>query len=356
MIGLRALNRQTELPPPLGRIALQGEHATPRRRFAAIGECMLELRHLDEDRLALSFAGDTYNAAVYLARVGGGRVAVDYVTALGDDPYSERMLAAWRDEGIGVDLVARLPGRLPGLYLIRTDPRGERSFYYFRLAAAARDMFRTERAAEILAALARYDDLYFSGITLSILDEESRATLLRLMDEGRANGARVAFDPNYRAAGWPSPEVARAAMIDALRRADVALPTLADERLLFGDSDAETCAARLRALGVAEVVVKMGAEGCLVSCGGELRFVPACPAVEVVDTTAAGDSFNAAYLAARFAGAEPEEAARQGHRLAAEVIRHPGAIIPRAAMPRLFGSAKSGARLEGERGPSPLRD
>ena len=53
----------------------------------------------------------------------------------------------------------------------------------------------------------------------------------------------------------------------------------------------------------------------------------------VVDTTAAGDSFAAAYIAARLAGAEPVEAARAGHRLAGVVVCHPGAIIPRAAMP-----------------------
>ena len=63
--------------------------------------------------------------------------------------------------------------------------------------------------------------------------------------------------------------------------------------------------------------------------------VEAPPAAGVVDTTAAGDSFAAAYLAARLRGAAPAEAARAGHALAGAVVRHPGAIIPRDAMPDL---------------------
>jgi sugar/nucleoside kinase (ribokinase family) len=83
-------------------------------KVASIGECMIELRHRGESDLELGYGGDTLNFAVYLARLTRGTgVAVDYVTALGDDPYSDAMLAMWRAEGIGCELVARLPGRLP---------------------------------------------------------------------------------------------------------------------------------------------------------------------------------------------------------------------------------------------------
>src|SRR3712207_2573497 len=98
-------------------------------KVAAIGECMVELTVLGADTLRLGFGGDTLNTSVYLARLG---IAVDYVTALGDDSYSARMVAQWREEGIGIDLVLRLPGRLPGLYLIETDASGERRFLYWR--------------------------------------------------------------------------------------------------------------------------------------------------------------------------------------------------------------------------------
>jgi 2-dehydro-3-deoxygluconokinase len=306
-------------------------------RVASIGECMIELRHQGETRLDLAYGGDTLNFAVYLARLTRGRgVEVDYVTALGDDLYSDAMLALWRAEGIGCDLVARLPGRLPGLYTIRTDQRGERTFTYWRSASAAREVLRGERARDIPARLVGHDLLYLSGITLSILDAPQRDALMALADAVRAQGGRVAFDSNFRPAGWPDRDEARATFDEMLRRVDIALPTLDDDQALFGVGDAEACAGRLHGLGVGEVVVKLGARGCCLSSGGRMALVPAEPVARVVDSTAAGDSFNAGYLASRLAGLEPDAAARLGNRLAARVIAHPGAIIPVAAMKDLM--------------------
>jgi len=302
-------------------------------RVASIGECMIELRHRSETDLELAYGGDTLNFAVYLARLSrAADVAVDYVTALGEDPYSDAMLALWRSEGIGCELVARLPVRLPGLYTIRTDAQGERTFTYWRSASAARDVLQGAHGARIAERLAGYDLLYLSGITLSILDGAQRERLLALADAVRARGGRVAFDSNFRPAGWPDRAAARDAFERMLRRVDIALPTLDDDQALFGVADAADCARRLHGLGVAEVAVKLGKEGCWLSPRGAKGPVPADPVARAVDSTAAGDSFNAGYLAARLAGAEPETAARLGNRLAARVIGHPGAIIPAAAM------------------------
>ncbi len=306
-------------------------------KVASIGECMIELRHRgSSNALELAYGGDTLNFAVYLARLTRGRsVSVDYVTALGDDPYSDAMVALWQSEGVGCDLVSRLPGRLPGLYTIRTDPKGERSFTYWRSASAARDLFRGPSADEVVDQLVGHDLLYLSGITLSILDPAQREILMALADRLRAQGGRVAFDSNFRPAGWPDRGEARAAFDQMLRRVDIALPTLDDDQALFGVADAAACADRLHDLGVAEVAVKLGAGGCRLS-GSAVLEVPAETALQVVDSTAAGDSFNAGYLAARLAGTPPEAAALHGHRIAARVIGHAGALIPLEAMSDLM--------------------
>jgi 2-dehydro-3-deoxygluconokinase len=302
-------------------------------KVASIGECMIELRHRGERELELAYGGDTLNFAVYLARLTRSRgVAVDYVTALGEDPYSDAMLATWRAEGVGCELVARLPGRLPGLYTIRTDRRGERTFTYWRTASAARDVLRGGRGAGIAERLAGHDILYLSGITLSILDPAQRERLMGLADVIRKQGGRVVFDSNFRPAGWPDPAEARIAFDAMLRRVDIALPTLDDDQALFGVADAAACAYHLHGLGVAEVAVKLGRCGCWLSSGGQGARVPAEPVARVVDSTAAGDSFNAGYLAARLTGSEPEPAARLGSHLAARVIACPGAIVPADAM------------------------
>ncbi|QHF44635.1 ketodeoxygluconokinase [Pseudomonas sp. S35] len=300
---------------------------TTQTRIALIGECMIELQHRADGSLKQSFGGDTLNTAVYLRRELGPIGSVDYVTALGDDSFSDAMCQQWTDEGLGLDLVQRLPGRLPGLYCIQTDTHGERKFLYWRNEAAVRDCFTTPAAEPILAALPSYDVVYFSGITLAVLGEVGRARLLQVLVEARRRGAKVVFDNNYRPRLWASVEAARAAYHKVLAEVDIALLTEDDERALFGYADSEQVFTAYPA--IEEVVLKRGADACLIRCNGERFVVPALTVEKVVDTTAAGDSFSAAYLASRLKGDSPEEAALAGHRLASRVIQVAGALIPR---------------------------
>lgn len=299
------------------------------RRVASLGECMLELVRRPDGTLTMGFGGDTLNTAVYLARLG---VAVDYVTALGDDAHSDAMVAAWKAEGVGTDRVLRVPGRVPGLYLIETDPHGERRFLYWRDSAPARDLFVLPQSSDLIETLAEYGLLYLSGISLAIWGERGRAELFPLLERLRARGGKVAFDTNWRPRLWPDHAVARGAFDEMLRHTDIALPGVADLQGLYGDADAAAALARVTAAGVPEIVLKLEAPGCLVSRDGGFTEVPAERVAAVVDTTAAGDSFSAGYLAARLDGRSPVEAARTAHRLAARVIQHRGAIIPREAM------------------------
>ncbi len=300
---------------------------------AAIGECMVELSPREGGLFGLAFGGDTLNTAVYLARLG---VVVDYLTALGDDAFSDRMLAFWQAEGVGSGLVPRLPGRLPGLYMIEIDDHGERRFSYWRDRAPARELFALPQTSEIVAALGTYELIYLSGISLSLYGDSGRATLMAGLDAARAAGARVVFDGNYRPRNWSGVAEARAAMSAMPGRADIVLTSFDDEQAVHGDGDAPATVRRLRRLGIGEIVVKLGASGCLVADGERERHLPATPRGPVVDTTAAGDSFNAAYLAARLAGVAPLAAAAAGQALAGAVICHPGAIMPRAAMPDML--------------------
>ena len=116
------------------------------------------------------------------------------------------------------------------------------------------------------------------------------------------------------------------------RLADLVLPTDEDEALLFGPEKPEQVVARLKSLGASEVVLKMGENGCLIGTESDVVAVPA-ETVTVVDSTAAGDSFNAGFLAARFNGQDMSAACQAANRLAATVIQHRGAIIPVDAMP-----------------------
>ena len=293
---------------------------------------MIEMAESEPGLFRRTFGGDTLNTAVYLARIlRDTDFAVDYVTAIGDDPFSAEMIEAWRAEGIGVDLVARIPGKLPGLYLIATDKKGERSFHYWRSAAAARAMF--DPAAGDAITLAGSALVYLSGITVAIIDDAGRDTLIYLLDAVRAAGGRVAFDSNYRPALWPYAGAARRWIAEIWRRTDIALPSRADEAALFGDASSDAVADRLHELGAREVVVKDENRPCLVSTDSRRDRVAQRSVERPLDTTAAGDSFNAAYLAARLLDRPVLEAAAAGHGLAATVILHRGAIIAPAHMP-----------------------
>ncbi|WLH54392.1 sugar kinase [Pseudomonas tolaasii] len=300
---------------------------TTQPRIALIGECMIELQHRADGSLRQSFGGDTLNTAVYLRRELGDTGSVDYVTALGDDSFSDAMCQQWADEGLSLGMVQRLAGRLPGLYCIQTDANGERKFLYWRNEAAVRDCFTTPAAEPILAALPGYDVVYFSGITLAVLGEVGRERLLQTLIETRRQGGKVVFDNNYRPRLWTSVEAARAAYHKVMAEVDVALLTEDDERALFGYEDSGQVFAAYPS--IAEVVLKRGADACLIRCDGERFAVPALKVGKVVDTTAAGDSFSAAYLACRLKGGSPEQAAMAGHQLASRVIQVPGALIPR---------------------------
>jgi 2-dehydro-3-deoxygluconokinase len=298
-------------------------------KVASIGECMIELSQTGDGQFSRAFGGDTLNTAVYLARLG---IDVTYVTALGDDAISTAMIASWQAERIDTREVMRVPKAVPGLYMIERDERGERSFMYWRSQAPARDYF--DRADDAtLDRLSRFDWLYLSGITLSLYGERGRQRLFELLQAARARGGRIAFDGNYRPRGWPDAAAAQQAFNQLLPLVNLALPTAEDEQMLFGDADAGATLQRLTSAGVSEVVVKRGPTGCLIGADGGITEVLPPAVVAPVDTTAAGDSFNAGYLAARIAGATVEDAARAGHRLAVAVIMSPGALIPIELMP-----------------------
>jgi 2-dehydro-3-deoxygluconokinase len=301
----------------------------------AIGECMIELqRSAGSAGMDYRFGGDTLNAAVYMARLlDPARVRVAYVTGLGVDGMSDEMLAGWEREGIDTACVQRLPDRLPGIYMIETDPGGERRFHYWRKDSAARHWLEAPQAGKVLVQLAAARKVYLSGISLAILSDADRELLIAALAQCRARGGSVVFDNNYRPRLWENAQAAAGVYRRVLAHTDIALLTLDDEHAIYGAETARDVVERTRGYGVREVVVKCGAAPCLVWAEGQLHEVAPVPVKDVIDTTAAGDSFGAAYMAARLSGQDPAAAARAGHRLAGAVITHRGAIIPREAMP-----------------------
>jgi 2-dehydro-3-deoxygluconokinase len=297
------------------------------KRVICVGEAMIELARGGDGRFALASAGDTFNTAIYLARAGQ---PVAFASALGDDPYSDAILSLAAAEGIGTDLIVRVAGRLPALALTDADAKGERRTHVWREAAPARDLFELPNWSRTAEALTTARLIYFSGITLSLYSNTGLGRFLAAVELARGQGAKIAFDGNFRPRGWHGDLTrTRTVFAETLKRVDIALPAYDDEAVLWGDPSPEATIERLQAFGVGEIVVKNGPNGALVAGSGSRDMVPVPEVVVPVDTTAAGDSFNAGYLAARLAGFGSLEAAAAAHRLAGQVIQHRGAIVPR---------------------------
>jgi 2-dehydro-3-deoxygluconokinase len=300
----------------------------PKSRAICVGEVMIELLRESDGRFAIACGGDTFNTAVYLARAGAD---VGFATALGDDPYSDGIMALVAAEGVAGEAILRVNGRLPGLYVVDLDPAGKQHFNFWRAEAPARDLFELPDWNRVAASLVAAKLIYFSGITLSLYSNVGLGRFLALIEVARQNGAKIAFDANFRPRDWRGDlSRTRTVFMEALKRVDIALPAYDDEAVLWGDPSPEATVERMQAFGIAEIVVKNGPNSALVAAPGAQEFVPVPELVVPVDPMAAGDGFNAGYLAARLAGEAPTAAAAAAHRLAGQVIRHRGAIMPRA--------------------------
>lgn len=297
-------------------------------RIVAIGECMVEMSPTaTQGQYGMGFAGDTLNTAWYLRHLLGDGGRVDYLTAVGTDTISDQMLGFLEAAGIGTAHIQRRADRTLGLYLIQLD-RGERSFAYWRGESAARTMAQDPDA--LRRALKGADIAYLSGITIAILSAGDRASLAAILAEFRAAGGTVVFDPNLRPRLWKDGAEMTAAVMAQARVSDIVLPSYEDEATWFNDADPAATAQRYVDAGATCVVVKNGPGDIFVTENGRSFVSQVQPALRIVDTTAAGDSFNAGFLAAHLAGRSAEDAVASGAALSGRVIGYYGALVEAA--------------------------
>jgi 2-dehydro-3-deoxygluconokinase len=292
---------------------------------------MVEFAPTANGQFAMGFAGDTFNTAWYLRRLLPGGAKVSYLSAVGTDGMSDQMVGFMAAEGILIDTVQRVPGRSVGLYVIQLT-NGERSFAYWRSNSAARLL--AEDADRLQTALDGADMIYLSGISLAILSAEARGRLMASLARARAAGSKVAFDPNIRPALWSDAPTMLGSISAMAAAADIVLPSYEDEARHFGDADPVTTAHRYAQSGSPLVVVKDGPMPVVTLHAGRVeRHLVPVPGEPVQDTTAAGDSFNAGFLATYLAKADLTEAVAAGTALAARVIAGPGALVRSAVEP-----------------------
>ncbi len=292
----------------------------------AIGEVMAELRREKSTGFSVGFAGDTFNTAIYCKRSLGENGRVGYFTRVGPDPLSIDLVAMAQKEGLDTSHIASDREKMIGIYAVSTDETGERSFSYWRDNSAARQLFSHDEAVHALPP-ARIT--YLSGITLAILGAPARRRLMdRLADLSQQGASLVAFDSNYRPRLWENVATARAVMGEMWDIADIALPSIDDEMALFDDPTEDAAIARFTKKNWFACAIKRGVKGPISPTLSREDMPVFPPAQTVIDTTAAGDSFNGGYLASLLRGEDDASRLLAGHELASHVVGFPGAITP----------------------------
>ena len=305
------------------------ENETNKLDLISIGEAMAELRNGavagSRADFKVGFAGDTYNTAVYCKRSMGEGAKVGFFTRVGQDPLSAEFVVRAQEEGLDPSFIAHDGDHLIGIYSVTTDSTGERSFSYWRDNSAARQLFSHDEASQHLPDARIY---YLSGITLAILSPSARRRVMdHLKHLAETKDAMIAFDSNYRPKLWENQSVARQTISEMWDIANIALPSIDDEMDLYDDTDEDAVIARFARNEWRACAIKRGVRGPVsphLSIDLHPKFEPAS---KVIDTTAAGDSFNGGYLTALLQGEDETSCLQKGHALASRVVGHSGAII-----------------------------
>ncbi|MCQ9121175.1 ketodeoxygluconokinase [Rodentibacter pneumotropicus] len=308
------------------------------KKIAFIGECMIELNGKPFGEMWQSYGGDTLNSATYLSRISSPNdIQVHYVSAVGTDNLSSQMCSHWQADKIHTNWVLKDEKHQPGLYLIQLDEQGERTFLYWRNQSAAHYMLQHPDFYQILTELRQVDMIYLSGISLAILPKNDRTFLVEQLIQLTELGVEIAFDSNFRPKLWDSFKEARDCYSQLLPHVGLALVTFDDEQLLWGDENEQVTQSRLHQIAIPKVVVKSGQNGAYFSDSQSCQYgqvIPE-PIQNVVDTTSAGDSFNAGFLNGYLRNKPLNICCRQGNRVAGIVIQHKGAIIDKHATSHL---------------------
>jgi 2-dehydro-3-deoxygluconokinase len=297
-------------------------------KLAIIGECMAEISGRVLGTMQQSFGGDALNTAIYLKTLLPEAGMVSFVTVMGNDPLSTAIINRWQQAGVDTSLVLIDPDRQVGLYMIENDERGERTFQYWRDDSAAKYLLQHDKFNAAYTSMSDYDGIFLSGISLAILPDEDKYKLTERLKVLKQQGVQIIFDGNYRPKLWNNKDTTQLFYNLMYDIADLALITFDDEELLWGDKNLDACRTRLLQHDINHLVLKDGANGCYYTHRGVTTHISTTPVTTVIDTTAAGDSFNAGFLAGWFNNKPAKHCAELGNALAGQVIQQKGAIVP----------------------------
>jgi 2-dehydro-3-deoxygluconokinase len=298
----------------------------PSLDIVALGEPLVEFTAEERGQLGSiqtfrrGWGGDTSNAAVAAARLG---VSAGYVTRLGSDEFGRSFLNLWRTEGVDTSRVVVDPEAFTGVYFVAFQEDGAHDFTYYRQRSAASRLRPADLDPDYVA---RARILHTSGITQAISDS-CRAATQEAIAAAKAKHVAISYDANVRPKLAPLTTL-RETFESTVTLADILFVSDEDLRHLYGEVPLDRSVEDILGRGPQLVVLKAGARGCLVlGADGRRDAVPGF-SVQPMDTTGAGDAFDAGFLVRWLEGGLPNQAAEFANAVAALTTSGLGAVGP----------------------------
>ena len=250
------------------------------------GDAVVDLIPDTESTYLKCPGGAPANVAVAISRLGGNSA---FFGRVGQDPLGRFMKATLAQEQVNTDYMLLDEAQRTSTVIVDLDDSGERSFTFMVKPSADQFLIPAD-----IPQFAQGEWLHVCSIALA--NEPSRSSTLKAMQDIKAAGGFVSFDPNLREEVWANPEELKPVVRQAIELADVV--KFSDDELLFL-TDTDSLEAGLEAIKAFDntlVLITQGAKGALVVFEGEQELI-AGQAVKPIDTTGAGDAFVGGLLA-----------------------------------------------------------
>lgn len=289
----------------------------------SIGEAMIEISNIKKSLYNQSFAGDTLNFCNYLDKK---KLNAFFLSAIGKSEINQLLLDFVKSKKISTKYIKQINQFEVGLYLIKNKDNGEKQFFYWRDESAAKQYFNNIDFLNLYKELKNFDYIYFSGITLSIIHISKLNNFIKLLKLLKNKKIKIVFDLNIRPSRWNKKNL-NIFLDSVLKFVDICFLSGEDMNYWKNKNNIKSYEQIVRKYKIKHSIFRKNAEYTYVFLN-KTRYVFKNKLIKkVVDTSGAGDGFNAAYLSNFIVNNDPVLALKAGSSLGSKIVMKKGAIV-----------------------------
>ena len=289
----------------------------------SIGEAMIEISNIKNSLYNQSFAGDTLNFCNYLDKK---KLNAFFLSAIGKSEINQSLLDFVKSKNISTKYIKQINQFEIGLYLIKNKDNGEKQFFYWRDESAAKQYFNNIDFLNLYKELKNFDYIYFSGITLSIIHISKLNNFIKLLNLLKSKKIKIVFDFNIRPSRWNKKNL-NIFLDSVLKFVDICFLSGEDMNYWKNKNNIKSYEQIVRKYKLKHSIFRKNAKFTYVFLN-KTRYVFKNKLLKkVVDTSGAGDGFNAAYLSNFIVNNDPLLALKAGSSLGSKIVMKKGAIV-----------------------------